>query len=327
MKPTLLIAIVAVLAGSALAQENRKMSNGNNVRLENGEYTAQLNGLKLWYRVSGSGPVCLFPSPGWGPSSDFYAKTMNHLEKYFTVVYLDTRGSGRSEKPAELTSYKHEDLVADLEALRKHLGQERVWIAGHSEGGWMAMHYAVRYPKNCGGLLLIDSIYAHDNEWRKDAAARRERRRSEPWYEEVTKASADPHAMDNEENFTAAITQSLKFSFHDVANLDKLKKAQGAISLVAFKGRRESNKGGLSALPLQDIRVPALILVGASDDRCSPSQAERIHLGIAGSKLLVIEDAGHFPWIEQPDRFFDAVDRGLLSLGVKPQAKVDNGNK
>ena len=316
---TLLIVVAAGFAGMVLSQESRPMNGPQVVRLANGEFTARLNRLKLWYRVSGSGPVCLFPSPGWGPSSDLYAKTLNRLEQYFTVVYLDTRGSGRSEKPADVANYRHDDLSDDLEALREHLGQKKVWVAGHSEGGWLAAHYALRYPQSCSGLLLIDSIYAHDADWRKDVAARRERRKSEPWYEEVAKALADPHALDSDKSFTAAITLSLRFSFHDAANIETLKSAQGAVSLTAFKGRQQSNKGGAYALKLEDVHVPTLIVVGASDDRCSPRQAERIHTEIAGSKLLLIEDAGHFPWIEQPDRFFEAVERGLSSFGVKRQ--------
>jgi len=63
--------------------------------------------------------------------------------------------------------------------------------------------------------------------------------------------------------------------------------------------------------------------VGASDDRASPLQAERIHHGISGSKLIMIEKAGHFPWLEQPDRFFAAVESGLAALGLHPVTPTD----
>lgn len=65
----------------------------------NGAYTARINGLNLWYKISGTGPVCIAPTPGWGPGSDLYFRTLTPLEELFTLVYLDTRGSGRSEKP------------------------------------------------------------------------------------------------------------------------------------------------------------------------------------------------------------------------------------
>ena len=66
--------------------------------LDSGEFTAELNGLHLWYKVSGAGPVCVMPNPAWGPSSDVYFMTMHELEKSMTMVYLDCRGTGRSSR-------------------------------------------------------------------------------------------------------------------------------------------------------------------------------------------------------------------------------------
>src|ERR1039457_2932050 len=66
--------------------------------LTNGEFTVQINGIKMWYKVSGTGPVCLMPSPAWGMSSDLYIKTLKPMEKIFTMVYLDSRACGRSDQ-------------------------------------------------------------------------------------------------------------------------------------------------------------------------------------------------------------------------------------
>jgi proline iminopeptidase len=114
--------------------------------LTNGEFTTKLNGLNLWYKVSGSGPVALFPAPGWGASGDLYIRSLKPLEKFFTVVYLNTRGSGRSQRPATLKEYRFADFTADLDALRQHLQQERVWLIGHSLGGVQILQYAVAHP-------------------------------------------------------------------------------------------------------------------------------------------------------------------------------------
>src|ERR1035441_2713030 len=71
-------------------------------RLQNGEFTAQINGIKMWYKVSGTGPVCLMPSPAWGLSSDLYIKTLKPMEKIFTMVYHDSRACGRSDPAPSL---------------------------------------------------------------------------------------------------------------------------------------------------------------------------------------------------------------------------------
>ena len=289
---------------------------------DRGEFSTKINGLELWYKISGSGPVCIFPTPGWGSSSDLYFRTLCRLERFFTVVYLDTRGSGRSERPPNATDYKYDQFSADLDALRDHLRQERVWIIGHSMGGWLAMHYAITYPDRCCGLVLLDSVAAQDAEWRKDVTARQMGRRNEPWYEKANRARSDPRAKEDDKAFCAALHSTLRFAFHDAANFTKLETMDGSFSLPAFKGMAASNKGGAHFLPLEKIKIPTLIVVGDCDDRVSPLQAERIHLGISGSKLILIEKAGHFPWLEQPDRFFAAVEYGLAAIGLAPTASA-----
>ena len=302
-------------------------------QLDQGEFTAELNGLRLWYKVSGRGPACLFPSPGWGPSSDLYFNTLKGLEEHFTVVYLDSRGSGRSEAPPEPTGYRYDDFAADLEALRVHLGCGPVWAAGHSMAGILAMRFALMYPPSCAGLVLIDSDYLRDKAWKADAVPRRARRENEPWYKEALAAQATVH--DSQEKIDQAVRMGLLFAFHDVTKASLLEQGDPpptptppnspppnspppgprSSSSQAMRGVAESNKGQ-PVLPLEQIKAPTLILVGASDDRCSIFQATRLHLGIAGSKLMVIEEAGHFPWLEQPEAFFAAVRSGLAALGA-----------
>lgn len=63
---------------------------------------------------------------------------------------------------------------------------------------------------------------------------------------------------------------------------------------------------------LPEIGVPTLIIVGRDDFICPPAQAERLHAGIPHSELLTFERSGHFPFLEEPAAFFDAV-RGWLS--------------
>ena len=74
------------------------MTSEKNLPYGEGRFVSN-DGLSLWYKVSGQGPALLVPTPGWGASSDQHMKSMTPLEKDFTVIYFDTRGSGRSEAP------------------------------------------------------------------------------------------------------------------------------------------------------------------------------------------------------------------------------------
>ena len=148
------VALFCLLMLPAALVLTPEASAGN---LENGEFTAELNGLKLWYKVSGRGPVCLMPTPAWGPSSDLYFNTLQPIEKTFTIVYLDTRASGRSQPAKSTKEYSWDHLVADIEALRAHLKQDKVWLMGHSEGGEQVLFYVVKHPERVHGLVLLGS--------------------------------------------------------------------------------------------------------------------------------------------------------------------------
>jgi proline iminopeptidase len=91
------------------------------------------------------------------------------------------------------------------------------------------------------------------------------------------------------------------------------------MSVDAFKGSAQCQWHKIKLMArLGEIRVPTLVVVGSHDFICSPLHAHRLHLGIAGSKLILIEKAGHFPWFEQPVPFFSKVKQGLAAVQYSP---------
>lgn len=79
-------------------------------------------------------------------------------------------------------------LVADLEALRAHLGQDRVWRIGHSMAGVMATHDALAQPQRVQGLVLIGSLAAADKAYDADLQRRLARRKDQPSFPAALKA-------------------------------------------------------------------------------------------------------------------------------------------
>jgi pimeloyl-ACP methyl ester carboxylesterase len=67
---------------------------------------------------------------------------------------------------------------------------------------------------------------------------------------------------------------------------------------------------------LKTVKAPALIVVGADDFICSVESARTLHLALSNSKLLVIEECGHFPWMEQSQVFETRVPQFLAALGL-----------
>lgn len=143
-----------------------------------------LNGVRLWYviaghRQQGQAPL-LFLHGGPGYNTYSFRKTIGpQLENRLQMIYLEERGSGRSERPAN-HDYTMSSLVADIEALRKHLGLDQISLIGHSFGGTIALEYAAHYPKHVQKLIILDGaadMPATFNLWRSEI----EQRYPEAW--------------------------------------------------------------------------------------------------------------------------------------------------
>lgn len=109
---------------------------------------------KLYVKISGKGPFCFFipGGPGQGCRS-FELMKGNELEKCFTMVYLDQRGSGKSQDAA---NYHLPRMLDDIEELRQYLGLKKIFVLAHSFGGIIAFNYARQFPANVKGLLLAN---------------------------------------------------------------------------------------------------------------------------------------------------------------------------
>jgi hypothetical protein len=141
----------------------------NSSPLQQGVHFAGINGLTIHYYVSGRGPVMLIPSSGWGPSVNF-VMPLPALERHCTTVYFDTRLSGQSTGPHDAQQYKLENFVADIEALRVYLGQDKIFVAGHSGGGHQVLAYGIAHSEHLLGLIAIDAIAAADGVRAEDDA-------------------------------------------------------------------------------------------------------------------------------------------------------------
>jgi len=308
------LAVLIILVSRSWANDDTPASEP---AVPGGEFTAELNGLKLWYKVSGTGPVCIMPSSPWGVSSDLYFRTLKPLEKTFTIVYLDPRGTGRSQRAKSGKEYTWNLLVADLDALRAHLKQEKVWLMGHSEGGILVLHYACAHPDQVRGLVLLNSVAVTDARQLLDEIERRQRRKNQPWFQEAMKALQAVPKTDAE--MASLAMKFLPLEWSDANKMEKFKDdfAATTMSVDARRGQTESKRFPIDLIrQLKKVSAPTLIVVGDDDPMTSPMAAQRLHLCLRNSKLLLIEKCGHFPWLEQPREFEARVPEFLEALGL-----------
>ncbi|WP_333596743.1 alpha/beta hydrolase [Chryseobacterium flavum] len=110
--------------------------------------------VKIRYKVSGKEEACLYipGGPGQGYSS-FELLGGNNLEKNLKMIYMDQRGSGKSEASE---NYHLDKMIQDIEELRVHLKLDKIFLLAHSFGGIIAVNYAKRYPQYTKGLILAN---------------------------------------------------------------------------------------------------------------------------------------------------------------------------
>lgn len=267
--------------------------------------TVSLADAELFVVEVGQGLPCLVMHGGPGVDHTCFRPWLDALGDVLRLVYYDHRGNGRSSRPPWET-FTLAQLAADADALRAHLGLERVAVLGHSFGGLVALEYALRYPERLSHLILVGTTAAFDY-WNEIVA--NVRRKDAPPEARAAwgAAPADDAAM--AEN--ARATAPLYFHRYDPALAERL------FADIVFSA--EASRHGSDLLQeydvtgsLGEVRAPTLVLVGRDDFIAPPSQAERLRSGIPNAELAVFERSGHHPYAEEPDAFVAAV-RGWLA--------------
>jgi proline iminopeptidase len=281
-----------------------------------GEHYASILDVNIWYRVAGHGPLLIVMSPQWGIGSTYLQNGISPLEKHFTVVYLDARGNEKSSRPADATRMSTSDMTDDLEDLRAYWGLQSLDLLGHSGGGGIILGYAERYPEHASKLVLIDSdvtdIYPSPASKRFE-----EKRRNDPRYARAMAHFNDPTPTDDA-SFQKNLFETLAWYLNDPEKYVPVLKntlAGTDLSLWAHDNwwKSEQVHPVAQSVDLNLVRAKTLILVGREDPECPVVMSETIHSGILGSKLIIFEKTGHFPWIESREKFFSVVSQFLSS--------------
>jgi proline iminopeptidase len=288
--------------------------------LSKGEHFANINGIKMHYYVSGKGPICLLPTPGWGPSINYLKNSLTPFEKYFTVVYYDTRISGQSTGPKDPTKYTSTDFMNDMDSLRVYLKQPKIWIMGHSMGGFQVLNYGIHHNDKLYGIIALSAMAGTDSLYATELKKTVMKRKGQPYFE---KGSNIIFGKDTTQyKMTDMMQVIFPFYFHDPKKIEDFTKlGDPQLSNKAAENTDASKFGTEYLFPeLKEINTPTLIVVGDDDFACDKvSQSDRIHQEIANSEEIVIKDAGHFSWVEQPKQFFADVEKWLKKQGLKEQ--------
>ena len=261
---------------------------------------AHVNGTDLFYTEVGHGVPCLVMHGGLGVDHTQFREWLDPLGDVLQLVYYDHRGNGRSGRPP-IETLTHEQLIADADGLRAHLGFEKIAVMGHSYGGCLALLYALRYPQRVTHLLLVGTTAAWDY---FDELAVDLRRRAVG--EEVAGALLNLPATDREMAHNQIAIAPLAFHPANVQLANRVLSKTVWNAAANVRSRQLSTDYNVRSR-LGEISAPTLILTGRDDFFCPPTQAERMHRGIPGSEMVIFERSGHYPFAEESATFQEAL--------------------
>ncbi|EJD41706.1 alpha/beta-hydrolase [Auricularia subglabra TFB-10046 SS5] len=266
------------------------------------------------YFVTGRGPrLLLNVAPGWGCASIMYQNSFGFLERDFMIVHLEVRGTRGSSFPQDLAQMSSWHMAEDVEALREHLGLETIdSLSGHSNGGCIALWYAIRHPKRVRHLVLLDSQLLGSEADKVGRAAMEAILATRPEREAIEALNdADPAKILTDEQFGEVLNKVLPLYFaqpaRDLARFQKelftnTPEAKPMRTQAAVEGQHSKQD-----TQLDKITAKALIIVGRGDFICPVEVSELIDRRVRSSTLHVVEDSGHFPWIEQQGRVWPII--------------------
>jgi pimeloyl-ACP methyl ester carboxylesterase len=260
----------------------------------------ELHGQPYTYRTEGSGPLVVLLH-GIAASSATWERVIPRLSPFHRVIAPDLLGHGKSAKPrGDYSLGAYANLLRDL---LEALGEQRATIVGHSLGGGIAMQFAYQYPERCERLVLVSS-----------GGLGRE-------VHAILRAAALPGAELVLPWLSVAASRSIgtlvralgHFGFRESADLAEA--CRGFLSLEEPQARRVFlhtvrgiiDPGGQRVSATDKLYlaegVPTLIVWGEKDPLIPASHAHRAHETIAGSRLEIFPGAGHYPYLDDPERF------------------------
>jgi pimeloyl-ACP methyl ester carboxylesterase len=276
-----------------------------------------VNGTRLWFDVAGPAlepwedgmrerPTVVLVHGGPGSYDHSYFKPyFGQLTSRAQVIYLDLRDHGRSARhdPAD---WSFEVCADDLRAFCDGLGISQPIVLGHSMGGFVAMLYGSRHPGHAGALILQSTLA------RFDLARLVEGFRAMAGDEvaELARRDYGGHPVSDEEwaRVFAAFgpgvpsPEELARSIHN--------------DEVCLRGMDLMRQFDVVD-ELARIICPTLVSVGAldpvTDVSCSREIVDALPPGIG--RLEIMEKAGHFPWLDTPDRYWSNIIGFVEAVG------------
>ena len=257
---------------------------------------------KIHYIEAGRGaPVILLH--GSGGEGSRWMPTIKGLASEFRVIAPDQIGWGASDKP--LTIY-HSGVFAEfLARFMKEIGVPKASLVGQSMGAGVALQMAVSYPQLIDRMVLVNGGGFR-------AAGEAPRTGAPDWH---ARQIANAGTLAESREYLEKMYFNHSLINDELVEQNLILRLRSAYTAESVQTANARGLGVLNEADVRGIKVPTLLVWGANDKLSPPANADKLNDAIAGSRKVLIDKAGHYPFIEHPDQFNAAVREFL-----KPQS-------
>ena len=257
---------------------------------------AAINGQQLHYLdTGGAGPAVVF-SHGLLMDHAMFAPQIKALKDRYRVIAWDERGHGLTNDASAPFSYY--DSADDLAGLLAHLGVNQAVLAGMSQGGYLSLRAALRYPALVRALILIDT------------QAGPEAAETLPAYEQMIHTWATQGLSDG---LAATIEHIILGAGYARAEAWKEKwravRPANLAQIFHTLASRDDIRGELAR-----IAVPALVIHGDADAAIPLAAAQQMAATLPAATLAVITGAGHAANLTHAEQVTPLIERFLATL-------------
>ena len=273
-------------------------------------------GARLYYEMQGRGAPVVVVHGGPGMDHMYLLPGMSGLASTNRLVFYDQRGSGRTQGNVDSSTVSFSTFMADIDALGDSLRLGRFVLLGHSWGGLLAMRYAARHPDRLRALILMNTVEP-GMRYAQQTRALLKSRQTPQDSSELMAILARPGLRERD---TASVNGMLRVAFRPTF-ADRARASEVAINLDPRTAKNMAPVATFLMGPLgrydlwpeaARIRVPTLIVQGAADVM-PVVMVQELARTIPGAQLALVENAGHFPYIERPEETFAAIRRFLAA--------------
>jgi pimeloyl-ACP methyl ester carboxylesterase len=257
---------------------------------------------KIHYLEAGRGtPVILLH--GSGGEGARWMPTIKGLAADFRVIAPDQIGWGASDKP--MTVYHGGVFAEFLARFMKEIGVPKAALIGQSMGAGVALQMAVHYPQLVDRMVLVNGGgFTSPNDPPRTG--------STDWH---ARQIANAGTLAESREYLEKMYFNHSLITDELVESNLILRLRSAYTAEAVQTANARGLGGLTEAQVRGIKAPTLLVWGANDKLSPPVNADKLNAAIAGSRKVLVDKAGHYPFIEHPDQFNQAVREFL-----KPQS-------